>query len=59
MRLIQRPGFLKRILNLILEQIPRDPKFAEYQLGNTLGSTHSHWRRAKFLERFRLFYRFS
>ena len=50
---------LKRVLDLILEEIPSDPNAAEYQLGNTIGSTHRHWRRAKFLGRFRLFYRFS
>src|ERR1039458_3912578 len=50
---------LKRVLELILEEIPRDPNAVEYQLGNTLGPAHRHWRRAKFLGRFRLFYRFS
>ena len=50
---------LKRILDLILDEIPRDPNAVEYQLGNTLGPAHRHWRRAKFLGRFRLFYRFS
>jgi toxin YhaV len=49
---------LKRILALILEEIPRNPNAAEYQLGNTLGPAHRHWRRAKFLKRFRLFFRF-
>jgi len=50
---------LKRILELILDEIPRNPNAVEYQLGNTLGPPHRHWRRAKFLGRFRLFYRFS
>jgi toxin YhaV len=50
---------LKRILDLILDEIPRDPNAAEFQLGNTLGPGHRHWRRAKFLGRFRLFFRFS
>jgi toxin YhaV len=50
---------LKRILELILDEIPRDPNAVEYQLGKTLGTAHRHWRRAKFLGRFRLFYRFS
>lgn len=50
---------LKRILELILDEIPRDPNAVEYQLGNPLGPAHRHWRRAKFLGRFRLFYRFS
>ncbi|MGA2591183.1 MAG: type II toxin-antitoxin system YhaV family toxin [Bryobacteraceae bacterium] len=50
---------LKRVLDLILVEIPRDPNAAEFQLGNTLGPVHRHWRRAKFLGRFRLFFRFS
>jgi toxin YhaV len=50
---------LKRILDLILVEVPRDPNAAEFQLGNTLGSAFRHWRRAKFLGRFRLFFRFS
>jgi toxin YhaV len=48
----------KRIVDLILDEIPRDPNALNYQLGNTLGPMHRHWRRAKFLQRFRLFYRF-
>ncbi|MGL5139225.1 MAG: type II toxin-antitoxin system YhaV family toxin, partial [Beijerinckiaceae bacterium] len=39
-------------------EIPRDPNALTYQLGNTLGPSHRHWRRAKFLQRFRLFFRF-
>src|SRR5712692_3178676 len=50
---------LKRTLDLILDEIPRDPNVPEFQLGNTLGTAHRHWRRAKFLGRFRMFYRFS
>jgi toxin YhaV len=50
---------LKRILELILDEIPRDPNASVYQLGNTLGQEGRHWRRAKFLQRFRLFFRFS
>ncbi len=50
---------LKRVVDLSLEEIPRDPNAGEYQLGNTLGLARRHWRRAKFLGRFRLFYRFS
>jgi len=50
---------LKRVMDLILVEIPRDPSAAEFQLGNTLGPAYRHWRRAKFLGRFRLFFRFS
>jgi toxin YhaV len=54
-----RTKLLKRILDLILIEIPLDPNAAEFQLGNTLGVAHRHWRHAKFLGRFRLFFRFS
>jgi toxin YhaV len=50
---------LKRILDLILVEIPGDPNASEFQLGNTLGPAYRHWRRARFLGRFRLFFRFS
>lgn len=49
---------LKRILEVILEEIPRDPNHIDFHQGRTLGDTHKHWRRAKFLKRFRLFFRF-
>ena len=50
---------LKRIVDLIEIEIPRNPGAREYSLGNTLGAAHRHWRRAKFLGRFRLFFRYS
>jgi len=50
---------LKRTLDLILVEIPQDPNASEFQLGDTLGLAYRHWRRAKFLGRFRLFFRFS
>jgi toxin YhaV len=50
---------LKRLLDVILIEVPRDPSASEYSLGNTLGLAHRHWRRAKFLGRFRLFFRYS
>jgi toxin YhaV len=50
---------LKRIVDLVETEIPRDPGAAEYNLGNTLGPAHRHWRRAKFLGRFRLFFRYN
>lgn len=49
---------LRRIVDLILTEIPRAPAADIYALGNTLGPAHRHWRRAKFLGRFRLFFRF-
>jgi toxin YhaV len=47
-----------RISDLILDEIPLNPNAPEYGLGNTPGPSRRHWRRAKFLQRFRLFYRF-
>ena len=37
----------------------RDPNAPEFRQGNTLGEDNRHWFRAKFHERYRLFYRFS
>ncbi|MGH9589727.1 MAG: type II toxin-antitoxin system YhaV family toxin [Terracidiphilus sp.] len=50
---------LGTIRRYILEIIPRDPGAAEFRLGNTLGPDNRHWFRAKFHERYRVFYRFS
>ncbi len=50
---------LARLTKLITEEIPANPNAPEYQQGNTLGKSQRHWRRAKFLGRFRLFFRFS
>ena len=43
----------------ILKIIPRDPGAPEFRQGNTLGEDNRHWFRAKFHQRYRLFYRFS
>lgn len=50
---------LATINRYIREIIPRDPNAAEFRRGNTLGADNRHWFRAKFHERYRLFYRFS
>ena len=50
---------LATISRYIREIIPRDPNAAELRQGNTLGADNRHWFRAKFHERYRLFYRFS
>lgn len=49
---------LKRISDVVFTEVPRDPASDVYLLGNTLGGSHRRWRRAKFLQRFRLFFRF-
>jgi toxin YhaV len=43
----------------VLDEIPRDSAAAGFRLGKTLGAEHRHWRRARFLGRFRLFFRYS
>jgi toxin YhaV len=50
---------LATIRKYILEIIPRDPNASEFRQGNTLGVDNRHWFRAKFHQRYRLFYRFS
>lgn len=49
---------LAAITRLILKDIPQDPSRKEYQQGSTLGAAHRHWRRAKFFQQYRLFFRF-
>jgi toxin YhaV len=49
---------LEQVRRLVYDEIPRDPNAAKFLQGNTLGPEHRHWRRAKFMQRFRLFFRF-
>ena len=42
---------LRRIRDLVLDEIPRDPAAAGFRLGKTVGAEHRHWRRARFLGR--------
>lgn len=46
------------LAKLMLEVIPADPSRPEFRQGNTLGPDYRHWFRAKFLGRFRLFFRY-
>lgn len=39
--------------------IPRDPSSGSFRQGNTIGPKYRHWRRAKFLQQYRLFFRYS
>jgi len=50
---------LATINRFIREIIPRDPNAPEFRQGNTLGKDNRHWFRAKFHQRYRLFYRFA
>lgn len=49
---------LAAIIKLAFDAIPQDPTRPEYRQGNTLGDEHRHWFRAKFLQQYRLFFRF-
>jgi toxin YhaV len=50
---------LATIHRLILESIPRNPSAPEFRQGGGLGPDNRHWFRAKFHQRYRLFFRFS
>ena len=49
---------LRAVNRAMMEAIPQDPSRVEYRQGNTLGTRHSHWRRARIGRRFRLFFRY-
>ncbi|HEV2160685.1 MAG TPA: type II toxin-antitoxin system YhaV family toxin [Stellaceae bacterium] len=49
---------LAAVAKLVLEVIPQDPSRREYRQGDTLGDEYKHWFRAKFFQRFRLFFRY-
>lgn len=49
---------LAAILKLIRESIPADPSAQQFRQGDTLGADRKHWRRAKFFQQYRLFFRF-
>ena len=49
---------LAAITRLMFLDIPQDPSRKEYQQGSTLGDANRHWRRAKFFQQYRLFFRF-
>jgi toxin YhaV len=49
---------LAAITRLMLKHLPQDPSRKEYQQGSTLRDAHRHWRRAKFFQQYRWFFRF-
>jgi toxin YhaV len=49
---------LAAIKKMAFEVIPQDPTRLEYRQGNTLGDEYKHWFRAKFLQQYRLFFRY-
>ncbi len=48
---------LAAIAKLAFDVVPQDPTRPEYRQGGTLGDEHKHWRRAKFYQQYRLFFR--
>lgn len=49
---------LAAVLKVAFEDIPSDPMRDVYRQGGTLGEEYKHWFRAKFLQQFRLFFRY-
>jgi len=49
---------LAAVLKVAFEDIPGDPTRDVYRQGSTLGEGYKHWFRAKFLQQFRLFFRY-
>ncbi|MCK0744893.1 type II toxin-antitoxin system YhaV family toxin [Chromohalobacter nigrandesensis] len=49
---------LAAIVKLALNDIPQDPSGPQYRQGNTLGTTHTHWQRAKFYPQYQLSFRY-
>ncbi len=49
---------LAAITKLAFDIIPQDPTRPEYRQGNALGEDHKHWFRARFFQRYRLFFRY-
>lgn len=50
---------LAAIQKVITDQICNDPTDEKFRQGNALGAENKHWFRAKFLQQFRLFFRYS
>lgn len=50
--------FFHTVRELVFKEIPANPDHPQFRQGKTLGGAHTHWRRAKFHRRFRLFFRF-
>jgi len=49
---------LAAIRKLAFTEIPSDLAHPKYRLGTTMGADYRYWRRAKFFERYRLFFRY-
>lgn len=49
---------LAAVVKIAFEDVPGDPTRDVYRQGSTLGDDYKHWFRAKFLQQFRLFFRY-
>jgi toxin YhaV len=49
---------LAAVLKVAFDDIPGDPTRDIYRQGSALGDDYRHWFRAKFLQQFRLFFRY-
>jgi len=49
---------LAAVLKAVTEAIPANPVAPVFRQGGTLGENNKHWFRAKFLQQYRLFFRF-
>lgn len=47
------------LVRQITARIPQNPSSSEFRLGNTLGPKYKLWFRAKFLQQYRIFFRYS
>ncbi|MBM6594963.1 type II toxin-antitoxin system YhaV family toxin [Microvirga pudoricolor] len=47
------------LLKVIFEVIPSNPAAEAFRQGNTLGALNKNWFRAKFLQQYRVFFRFA
>lgn len=45
--------------HIVRERIPSNPSNPEFRLANTLGENYRHWFRGKFLQQYRVFFRYS
>jgi len=50
---------LKALTLAVWTKIPSNPSNPEFRLGNALGKEHTHWFRDKFLQQYRVFFRYS
>lgn len=49
---------LAAVTKVAFELIPQDPAHAQFRQGDTLGDEYKHWFRARFLQQYRLFFRY-